>query len=137
MLDSKVLLLFKILWIVKGDYFNEQRTEQSSIYYTEPTIFNASDVGGSNNNVYEGFTEFRGGHIIRGQRTFEKSKSPYLVREDIFIERDAELIVEPGVEIRFSPMIGITVRGIVNLKVNFSFKFNTFLLIKGSNIDNH
>ena len=75
-------------------------------------------MNASNGNTNGGFTELRGGHIVRGQRLLERSKSPYLVREDLFVEREGELVIEPGVEIRFGPMIGITVRGIVTAKVN-------------------
>lgn len=56
-------------------------------------------------------TELQGGTITDGQLVWRSSKSPYLIHEDLVIERDAELIVEPGVEVRFGPMVGITVRG--------------------------
>ncbi|RVE49659.1 hypothetical protein evm_005716 [Chilo suppressalis] len=61
-----------------------------------------------------GLTELPGG-VIAGGRTFWKSdNSPYLLRDDLLVERDAELIIEPGVEVRFAPMVGITVRGKLN-----------------------
>ena len=41
------------------------------------------------------------------------SKSPYLVREDVLITPTGELVVEPGVEIRFLPEVGMTVRGVL------------------------
>lgn len=46
----------------------------------------------------------------------ERSSSPFLVREDIVVDRSSELIIEKGVEIRFAPMVGITVRGIFTAK---------------------
>lgn len=58
-----------------------------------------------------GLTELPGGVITGGRTVWKPDSSPYLLRDDLVIERDAELIVEPGVEVRFAPMIGITVRG--------------------------
>lgn len=88
----------------------EEGFDQTSIYYTEPTFINIS-------NSNDDLTELHGGHIVQGQRLLERSKSPYLVREDLFVEREGELVIESGVEIRFDPMIGITVRGIITAKV--------------------
>ncbi|XP_063975505.1 protein bark beetle isoform X2 [Diachasmimorpha longicaudata] len=88
---------------------DEVSTDTPSIYYTEPLIptDDAKHV-----------TELSGGHIIGGQRILEKSKSPYILREDLYVDREGELVIEPGVEIRFTPMIGITVRGIITAKGN-------------------
>lgn len=55
--------------------------------------------------------------IINKKQKLEKSLSPYLARDDIIVERNGHLIIDPGVEIRFSPMVGITVRGILTAKV--------------------
>lgn len=88
---------------------SEEGFDQTSIYYTEPTFVNIS-------NSDDDLTELHGGHIVQGQRLLERSKSPYLVREDLFVEREGELVIESGVEIRFGPMIGITVRGIITAK---------------------
>lgn len=76
---------------------------------------NTSGVNDNWNNG--GLYELHGGRIVRGQRLLSRSKSPYLLREDLFIEKDGELVIESGVEIRFGPMIGITVRGIITAKV--------------------
>lgn len=78
-------------------------------------MLNASGVTNNWNNG--GLHELHGGRIVRGQRLLSRSKSPYLLREDLFIEKDGELVIEPGVEIRFGPMIGITVRGILTAEV--------------------
>lgn len=92
------------------------RYEQASIYYTEPTLTNVSGSAGIGNGN-AGLTELHGGRIVRGQRLLQRSRSPYLLREDLYVERDGELVLEPGVEIRFAPMIGITVRGVITAKV--------------------
>ncbi|XP_076766657.1 C-type lectin domain-containing protein bark beetle [Xylocopa sonorina] len=105
----RVLWLLLTFLTVHGQ--SEEGFDQTSIYYTEPTFVNVSS-----SNSDGGLTELHGGRIIRGQRLLERSKSPYLVREDLFVEREGELVIEPGVEIRFGPMIGITVRGIITAK---------------------
>lgn len=64
-------------------------------------------------------TPFYGG-VIDSVITLEKIKSPYLVREDVIIARSGVLNVEPGVVVRFAPMVGITVHGIINVKVRTS-----------------
>jgi len=96
----------------------DNRYDRTSIYYTEPTTrryVNTSVINKSDNNgdLYE----LHGGRIVRDQKLLARSKSPYLLREDLFVERDAELVIEPGVEIHFGPMVGITVRGIITAKV--------------------
>jgi len=96
----------------------DNRYDRTSIYYTEPTTrgyVNTSVIKNSDNNgdMYE----LHGGRIVRNQKLLARSKSPYLLREDLFVERNAELVIESGVEIRFGPMVGITVRGIITAKV--------------------
>ncbi|XP_046962256.1 protein bark beetle [Vanessa cardui] len=58
-----------------------------------------------------GLTELPGGVVAGGKTVWKTEGSPYLLRDDLLVEREAELVVEPGVEVRFAPMIGITVRG--------------------------
>jgi hypothetical protein len=76
---------------------------------TEPTI-PISDV-----------REHPGGTITRNRIIFEKKQSPYLLRNDLIIERDAELVIEPGVEVRFAPQVGVTVRGILTAVVSLLY----------------
>lgn len=76
-------------------------------------------------NKSVGLTELNGGVLAGGQTVWKASGSPYLLRDDLLVERDAELVVEPGVEVRFAPMIGITVRGkliaVVSAPCNVSY----------------
>lgn len=96
----------------------EQQQQQSSIYYTEPTtLMNSSSGFGATDNNGVTLTELHGGRIVRGQRLLQRSKSPYLLREDLYVESDGELILEPGVEVRFGPMVGLTVRGVITAQV--------------------
>lgn len=87
----------------------ESATDLPSIYYSEPSR--------NDNYAPTDFTELSGGSITGGQKILDRNKSPYIVREDLFVERGGELVLEPGVEIRFAPMIGLTVRGIITAKV--------------------
>ncbi|KAG6445644.1 protein bark beetle isoform X2 [Manduca sexta] len=68
---------------------------------TDPYLVNKSSV----------LTELPGGVLAGGRTVWKADGNPYLLRDDLLVERDAELVVEPGVEVRFSPMVGITVRG--------------------------
>lgn len=76
-------------------------------------------------NGPSGATEHPGGIITEGQQRLFKSKSPYWIRSDLTIEKNAELVIEAGVEIRFEPMVGITVKGILTAMVR-----NTLVLQK-------
>ncbi len=55
-------------------------------------------------------TELEGGAVV-GERTLHFSDSPYVLKTDLIVENGAKLLIEPGVQIRFAPMIGITVKG--------------------------
>ncbi|PZC85077.1 hypothetical protein B5X24_HaOG202841 [Helicoverpa armigera] len=74
---------------------------QESLGSADPYLLNKSS----------GVTELPGGVLTGGRTVWRPDGSPYMLRDDLLIERDAELVVEPGVEVRFAPMIGITVRG--------------------------
>lgn len=62
-------------------------------------------------------TEHPGGTFIDDRVVFSKTKSPYWIRNDVIVEENAELLIEPGVELRFEPQTGITVRGILTAVV--------------------
>lgn len=76
--------------------------------------------GGSGGTDPPSVTELTNGVISRKQR-LERSLSPFFVREDIVVEREGELIIDPGVELRFAPMVGITVKGVLTAKVGGVF----------------
>lgn len=110
----RTLLLYSLYFIIfikcngvnSQDYYYNQQTENyNNNYPTLPTI-----------------TEYPGGTIIDSVYKFTKSKSPYNVKDDIIIERNAEVVIEPGVEIQFEPQIGITVRGILTILVRIFFR---------------
>ncbi|XP_023022507.2 C-type lectin domain-containing protein bark beetle isoform X1 [Leptinotarsa decemlineata] len=58
-------------------------------------------------------TELSGGTIVNDRLVISKSGSPYWLRNDIIVERSAELVIEAGVTIKVSPQVGITVRGVL------------------------
>lgn len=96
----------------RSEEFQFSPTDPSTIYYTEPY----------NNKVTTDFglsaiTELPGGRITKGERLLERSRSPYVIRDDLFVERDGTLVIESGVQIQFAPMIGITIRGIIMAEV--------------------
>ena len=67
----------------------------------------------ANNIDAFGETEFKETEVL-SSRTLTKEKSPYLFNHDVLVRPEGELIVEPGVELRFAPEAGITVRGVFN-----------------------
>ena len=46
-------------------------------------------------------------------KTLTKESSPYLIDHDVLVRPEGELVIEPGVEVRFAPEVGITVRGVL------------------------
>jgi hypothetical protein len=76
-----------------------------------------------NNNIHEQqvapsqFTEISE-QTISGEKVLHHSGSPYLLRQDLEIELNAKLTVEPGVTVHFAPMVGITVRGQIHAVVS-------------------
>ena len=51
--------------------------------------------------------------VISNKQTWTAAESPFVVRHDILVESSGELTIEPGVDVQFSPEVGITVRGIL------------------------
>lgn len=86
-------------------------------YTNEPSFENPS----SGNTV----TEHPGGIIVNDKISFLKSRSPYWLRNDIIVERNAELFIEAGVTIKVEPQVGITVRGVLTAEV--SNRINQYL----------
>ncbi|XP_056639840.1 protein bark beetle [Diorhabda sublineata] len=87
------LSLLALLSIVKFVYLQESNEE-------------SGDSSGKS------LTEHSGGTIFN-KFTFSKSLSPYRLRNDIIVDYQAQLVIEPGVTIKVEPQVGITVRGIL------------------------
>lgn len=90
----------------------------------DKTIQNEIDSG-SQTHTKNSFTELTGGSIV-GEKWLRQAESPYTLQTDLHIERTGRLYIEPGVKVHVAPMVGITVRGILNALV--SFIFNIFYL---------
>ncbi|KAH7984155.1 hypothetical protein HPB52_017566 [Rhipicephalus sanguineus] len=50
---------------------------------------------------------------IRDRLVFDLSGSPHQVNRDIIVEDSGELVIQPGVELRFAPGVGIVVNGVL------------------------
>ena len=51
---------------------------------------------------------------VSNRRLLTLSDSPYFIENDVLVEDTGELVIEPGVTLKFGPGAGITVRGILN-----------------------
>ena len=56
-------------------------------------------------------------------KAYNITGSPYLISEEIVVEKGETLVLEPGVTLRFKPEIGITVRGIMEARVSDTLSF--------------
>ena len=84
-----------------------------------------------NPNVYaQGtFSKFTGG-IINGDKILVTNQSPYLISQDIIVERSSKLVIQPGVKLLFSPRIGVQVKGTLIAQVkNSCFYFLFFVFV--------
>ena len=50
---------------------------------------------------------------VSNRRTLTLSDSPYYIENDVLVEAQGELVIEPGVTVKFAPGAGITVRGVL------------------------
>ena len=50
---------------------------------------------------------------VSNRRILTLSDSPYLIENDVLVDQEGELVIEPGVTLKFSPGAGITVRGVL------------------------
>ena len=50
---------------------------------------------------------------VNNRRILTLSDSPYMIENDVLVDQEGELVVEPGVTLKFSPGAGITVRGVL------------------------
>lgn len=58
------------------------------------------------------------GGVITGIQRLDKSRGPYLVKDDLIIMESGELKLGPGVELKFLPKVGLTVKGILTAEVS-------------------
>lgn len=71
------------------------------------------------------FTEINE-NSVTGRMVLYTYKSPYLVRQDIEVQQNGLLEIEPGVKVHFAPMVGITVYGAIKAIVSILLTFFGF-----------
>lgn len=84
----------------------------------DKSIQNEIDSG-NQMHTKNSFTELSGGRIV-GEKWLKTIESPYSLHTDLVIERSGRLIIEPGVKVHVAPMVGITVRGVLNALVGLN-----------------
>lgn len=104
-----------------------QNVESNEVDQTSNDIINPDEFAETDQYHFvakQEATELHGGRLT-GESTLLLSESPYLLRTDLEIERDAKLVLEPGVTVHVAPMVGITVRGIIKAIVSiYGFCFS-------------
>lgn len=85
-----------------------------------------SSSSSSSSSASTSYTELNGGSILN-ERILRSSESPYSVREHITVERNAKLIIEPGVRLEFAPTVGLTIRGILHAVVSFLYALSSLI----------
>jgi hypothetical protein len=65
---------------------------------------------------------------INGVTYFKTESSPYIVEQDLIINKKSKLIIEPGVEVRFNKGKKIIVQGILEANVSVCLKFYFLIL---------
>lgn len=58
----------------------------------------------------KGYTEWAGG-IVANHYRLRADQSPYFILNNVVVEDTGQLIIDPGVILKFSPKTGITVKG--------------------------
>ena len=61
--------------------------------------------------------KFDGGEVLPPGLILRSSDSPFYIGEDIMVLKDAELEVEPGVQMIFSPKTMLAVNGTLTARV--------------------
>lgn len=120
-----LILMLYILTSFNNQFTSAQDVESNEIDQTSNDIINPDDYRkndqyhylSQSNSLSNEFTEISE-TTITGEKTLSASKSPYLLRMDLDVEKTGKLIVEPGVVVHFAPMVGITVRGVLKAIVS-------------------
>jgi hypothetical protein len=113
-------VLFIAIVAVAADIDDDVETFTFLTQSTQPMVITPQPPG-------EQVTELAGGVIANRQQRLNKIHSPYLLREDLIVEKTGELVIEPGVLVRFAPMVGLTIRGILSAKVSTGFQIREFI----------
>lgn len=77
----------------------------------------------------KGYTEWSGGIVVNHHR-LKIDQSPYSILNNVIIEDTGQLVIDPGVTLKFSPKTGITVKGSIIANVYFLLLFDFNLVCK-------
>lgn len=66
----------------------------------------------------KGYTEWSGG-IVANHHRLRADHSPYFILNNVIVEDTGQLIIDPGVTLKFSPKTGITVKGSIIANVTY------------------
>lgn len=116
----RVLILFLSTVSCQPPYYDWSTTPSYNYYNPYTNSYTVNTYTDRNNRPE--FTEHPGGTFTNDRVAFTRYRSPYLIRNDIIVEENAEMVIEPGVEMRFQPQTGITVRGVLTAVVRISGK---------------
>lgn len=78
----------------------------------------------------KGYTEWSGG-IVTDYHRLRADQSPYFILNNVIVEDTGQLIIDPGVTLKFSSKTGITVKGsiVANVIINFNCLYSSNKLI--------
>ena len=68
--------------------------------------------------------------LIQDRKLLTLDNSPYIVRQNVLVSSKGRLEIEPGVQVKFSPEVGITVRGVLRAVGTPDKKISFLPLIK-------
>lgn len=105
-------LIYEPVETIQNDYnnFGDEIDDRHKVNLNVNNNLHDSEVLPGAGEVPSRFTEINE-QEISGEKVLHASESPFLLRQDLDVQRNAKLIVEPGVTIHFAPMVGITVYG--------------------------
>lgn len=86
-------------------------------HHLDDESLNENQLPDDGEEPHSEFTELDGGFIV-GEKILRQSESPYVLNTDLEVEKGGTLTIEPGVTLEFAPMVGITVRGVINAVVS-------------------
>lgn len=71
----------------------------------------------------KGYTEWSGG-IVANHHRLRADQSPYFILNNVIVEDSAQLIIDPGVILKFAPKTGITIKGSIIANVTYLKKYS-------------
>lgn len=110
MSDSE--FMYEPVETIKNDYnnFEDEIEDRHKVNLNVNNNLHDSEILSEPGEVPEKYTEITE-QEISGEKILYARESPFLLRQDLEVQKHAKLIVEPGVTVHFAPMVGITVYG--------------------------